>query len=255
MPTLPPTRSLVVPMRDEADRIGATLDALATSVLRRGDVELVLVDDGSTDGTAEAAEAAIAALGAVHAKVVRMGDHRGKGAAVREGLLLATGATRVFVDADLPVAPADVERCFAALESGAADVVYGTRAHPESRVLRRQPALRVVSSRLFSLWLRALGLGPRGERDTQCGLKGVIAEAVPAVVAPLATDGFAFDVELLARAELSAQRVVAVPVRWTHVAASHVLPMSEGLAAAGAAVRIRSALRRPGRERPRRQDG
>ena len=232
-------RSLIIPMRNEAGRIGATLSALAASSVCEGDLELVLVDDGSTDGTADAAEAALGAAGIAHGKVVRQGSNRGKGAAVREGMLLATGANRVFVDADLSVTPEDVERCFRTLEDGRADVVYGTRAHPDSRVVRRQPALRVASGRAFNLWVRAIGL--TAERDTQCGLKGATASAVADVVAPLTIDGFAFDVEMLVRAERAGLRTVAVPVRWAHVADSHVLPLRDGLAAARAVRRLRSA--------------
>jgi dolichyl-phosphate beta-glucosyltransferase len=234
-------RSLVIPMRNEAERIGATLDVLAASALCDGDLELLLVDDGSTDGTAEAAEAAIGAAGIEHAKVVRQGATSGKGAAVREGMQLATGANRVFVDADLSVTPDDVERCFRTLEDGRADVAYGTRAHPDSRVVRRQPALRVASGRAFNLWVRALRL--TAERDTQCGLKGVTAAAVADVVAPLTIDGFAFDVELLARAGRAGLRTVAVPVHWSHVADSHVLPLRDGLAAARAVVEIKLGRR------------
>ena len=235
-----PTRSLVIPMRNEAARIGRALDVLAASGLCDDRLELLLVDDGSTDSTAEVAETVIAGhrlLG----KVLRQGVNRGKGAAVREGLLQATGATRVFVDADLPVSPDDVERCFELLEQGEADVVYGTRAHPDSRVLRRQPLLRVASSRAFSLWLRVLGLAD--DPDTQCGLKGVTAEAAALVVAPLVTEGYAFDVELLTRAQRENLCVTPVPVQWSHVAASNVLPFRDGLAAARAAWRIRSLLR------------
>ncbi|HMG44804.1 MAG TPA: glycosyltransferase [Acidimicrobiales bacterium] len=238
MPTR--TRSLVIPMRNEASRIGRALEILVESGLCDDRLELLLVDDGSTDSTAEVAEAVIAGHGLL-GKVLRQGVNRGKGVAVREGLLQATGATRVFVDADLPVAPDDVERCFVTLEDGEADVVYGTRAHPDSRVLRRQPVLRVAASRAFSLWLRALGLAE--DPDTQCGLKGVTAEAATLVVAPLVTEGYAFDVELLTRADRARLQVTPVPVQWSHVAAGNVLPLRDGLAAARAAWRIRSLLR------------
>lgn len=232
-------------MYHEASRIGSTVDVLAASPLCAGDLELLLVDDGSTDGTPAAADAAITATG-LRAKVVCQDAHRGKGAAVREGLLLASGATRVFVDADLPVTPADVERCFAVLESGKADVVYGTRTHAASQMVRRQPALRRASGRLYNGWLRAIGL--TAEHDTQCGLKGVTAAATPSVVAPLVTEGFAFDVELLARAERAGLRIETVPVEWAHVEASHLLPLRDGLAAAGAALRIRALLRQEARD-------
>jgi hypothetical protein len=148
----------------------------------------------------------------------------------------------VFVDADLPVTPADIERCFTALEEGHADMVYGTRTHPASAVVRPQPVLRRATGRLYNRWLRAVGL--TAEHDTQCGLKGVTAAAAATVVASLVTDGFAFDVELLARAERAGLRIEPIPVAWTHVEDSHVLPLRDGLAAVNAALRIRTLLRR-----------
>lgn len=235
-------------MHDEAGRIGKTVEVLARSSLCRahGDLELLLIDDGSTDGTAAVAETAVAGAGLL-AKVIRHDVNRGKGAAVREGLLLASGATRVFVDADLPVTPADVERCFVALETGRADVVYGTRTHPASAVVRAQPALRRATGRLYNGWLRTIGL--TAEHDTQCGLKGVTAAAAATTVAPLVTEGFAFDVELLARAARAGLRIEALPVEWAHVEDSHLLPWRDGLAAVAAALRIRALLRREARAR------
>ncbi len=240
-PTIP-SRSLVIPMFDEGSRIGATIDALETSGIVGRDVEIVLVDDGSRDGTPEVAEAALAAAGFVHGRVVRLPRNRGKGAAVRAGMLAAEGRSRVFVDADLCVDAADISRCFEELEHGLADVVYGTRAHPGSELQRNQPAHRVISGRTFNLMLRLLGL--TDERDTQCGLKGFSAEAAHAVFERLATERFAFDVEVLARAGRSGLRVVPLPVQWSHVEASRVRPIRDGVDMAVAAVRIRRQLDR-----------
>jgi dolichyl-phosphate beta-glucosyltransferase len=141
-------------MFDEAARLGRTLDILEGSGLVDDRLELVLVDDGSADGTADLVEQRIAARGMVGARVVRLGRNRGKGAAVRAGVLAATGATRVFVDADLCVPVEDIRRCFTTLESGEADVVYGTRAHAHSAMAESQPGYRVVTGRAFNLLLR-----------------------------------------------------------------------------------------------------
>lgn len=235
-------RSLVIPMFDEGTRIGRSIDALAASGLTGADLELVLVDDGSTDGTAEVAESALAAAGLRAARVVRLPQNRGKGAAVRAGMLAARGRARVFVDADLSVNPDDIVRCFTELEAGRADVVYGTRAHPGSALQRSQPPHRVLSGRTFNLLLRALGL--TDEHDTQCGLKGFSADAVDRIFTPLRTERFAFDVEVLARAGRSGMRVVPLPVRWSHVDASRVRPFRDGLDMALAVVRIRRQLDR-----------
>ena len=236
-----PTRSLVIPMFDERMRIGDTIRTLAASGLADGRLEIVFVDDGSTDGTPEVAEEAIAETAMPRAKVLRLGANRGKGAAVRAGMLSASGDSRVFVDADLCVGAEDIDRCFAELEAGA-DLVYGTRAHPGSELHRSQPAHRVLSGRAFNLFLRLLEL--TDERDTQCGLKGLSASATEAVFGRLVTERFAFDVEVLARAGRSGLRVVPLPVQWSHVDASRVRPVRDGLDMAQAAVRIRRQLDR-----------
>jgi SAM-dependent methyltransferase len=158
----------------------------------------------------------------------------------------------VFVDADLCVGADDIEGCFAALERGDADVAYGTRAHPESALDRSQPGYRVLSGRVFNLLLRGLSLTE--ERDTQCGLKGFTAAATDVAVAPLVTERFAFDVEALARAERAGLAVRPVPVRWSHVEASRVRPVVDGIDMARAALRIHAQLRREARERTRRPE-
>jgi dolichyl-phosphate beta-glucosyltransferase len=235
-----PARSLVIPMYDERARIGESIRVLAESLPADDDLEILLVDDGSTDGTAEVAEAALAAARFTQARVLRLPENRGKGAAVRAGMLAARGRSRVFVDADLCVGADDIGRCFAELEAGRADVVYGTRAHPGSELHRNQPAHRVLSGRVYNVLLRSLGL--TDERDTQCGLKGFSADAATSIFERLATERFAFDVEVLARAGRSGMRVVPLPVQWSHVEASRVRPVRDGVDMARAAVRIRRQL-------------
>jgi dolichyl-phosphate beta-glucosyltransferase len=235
------SRSLVVPMFNEVGRIETTLTTLAASTLRVAGFEVVLVDDGSTDGTTSVAKHVVDTLGWPDVQFCSLPANRGKGAAVREGMLAANGATRVFVDADLSVRVDDIERCFAALEDGDADVAYGTRAHPDSAKGRTQPLLRVFTGRAFNMFLRSLGLV--ADRDTQCGLKGFRKEAAHAIFSALVTDGFAFDVEVLARASRGGYRVVTLPVTWSHVEASRVRPLRDGLDMARAAIVIRRRLR------------
>ena len=240
-----PQRSLVIPMFDERARIGASIGVLAGSGLLDDNVELVLVDDGSSDDTPAVAERAIAEAGITHARVVRLPENRGKGAAVRAGMLAARGDVRVFVDADLCVDAKDIDRCFQELEIGPSDVVYGTRAHPSSELQRSQPLHRVVSGRTFNMLLRRLGLTT--ERDTQCGLKGFRATAAEAVFEPLVTERFAFDVEALARADRLGLRITPLPVRWSHVEASRVHPLRDGIDMAVGVLRIRRQLDREAR--------
>ena len=129
-------------MFDEATRIGRSLTSLRASGLLDDRLELVLVDDGSTRRHPRGGRSGSSTSSAsIERTVVRLGDATaGKGAAVRAGMLAATGATRVFVDADLCVGADDIERCFAhAWRPASADVVYGTRAHAHS-ALDQQPA-------------------------------------------------------------------------------------------------------------------
>jgi dolichyl-phosphate beta-glucosyltransferase len=226
-------------MFEEAVRIGPSLEVLAGDAALATGLELVLVDDGSTDDTAEIAAKAAAELGIDH-RVVRLPVNRGKGAAVRAGMLAATAPTRVFVDADLSVGTDDLRRCFEVLEAGEADVAYATRAHPDSSLPRTQPVHRVLAGRTYNLLLRWLGL--TRERDTQCGMKGLTAAAAEDVFGALVTSGFGFDVEVLARAERAGWRVVPIPVTWSHVDESRVRPVRDGIRMARSAVAIRRAL-------------
>ena len=236
-----PARSLVIPMYNEIERIGATLETLVRSTLNRPELEIVLVDDGSTDGTAEAAEKVIADVGLYHATVLSFDHNRGKGAAVRHGMLQSRGSTRVYVDADLSVTVDDIEQCFALIERGDAEVVYATRAHSDSDVRHSQPPHRVASGRAFNLLLRLLGLTT--ERDTQCGLKGFSAAAATTLFSALRTDRFAFDVELLARARRDKIPTVPMPVTWSHAGGSRVRAR-DGFDVARSAIAIRRAIGR-----------
>ena len=240
-----PARSLVIPMYNEASRIGSTLSILARSPLNRPELEIVLVDDGSTDRTAEAAEKVLANVGLFHAAVLSLDRNRGKGAAVRHGMLQAQGLTRVYVDADLSVTIEDIERCFALIEEGSAEVVYATRAHSGSDMRHSQPAHRVISGRTFNLLLRMLGLTT--ELDTQCGLKGFSASTASALFGALRTEGFAFDVELLARARHDGIATEPMPVTWNHSDGSRVRPLSDGFDMARSAIAIRRAIGREDR--------
>lgn len=227
-------------MYNEIARIGPTLAKLAKSKLH--DVEIVLVDDGSTDGTASFAEATAAEVGLERVRVLRQATNRGKGAAVRRGMLEARGDHRVFVDADLSVEIEDILACFELLEDDAASFVYASRAHADSAFARGQPPHRVFVGRSFNWLVRRLGLA--SDRDTQCGLKGFHASVVPDIFGVLVTERFAFDVEVFARAERLGVSIRAVPVSWTHVEYSRVRTLRDGVDMLISAVRLRRTLRR-----------
>lgn len=212
------TLSIIVPVYNGAPGIRDSLLALCGYLERRGEGELVVVDDGSSDGTAEllADFAASQARQLVDFKRLTNPTNRGKGNAVRRGLLAARGALRVFTDADLAYPIENLPALEACLISGA-DIAIANRIHPESRYVLEPSRLEGFSKRhalgrLFNSMVR-LALLP-GVEDTQAGLKGLTREATLSIVPRLRMDRFAFDVELLYAASRLGLRVGEVPVRF-----------------------------------------
>ena len=208
--------SVVVPAYDEADRIGDTVRRLADGlggVAADGGVEIVVVDDGSRDATADVALAAGAS------QVVVQPHNRGKGAAVRAGVAAARGRTIAFTDADLAYDPAQVARVLAAVEDGW-DVAIGDRRHPDSRPLTAPSRLRAAGSRAINWLGYAVLLG--SYRDTQSGLKAFRSDVARFVFARSRIDGFAFDIEVLHLAERHELSLIEVPVEVTNSTRSTV---------------------------------
>jgi len=206
---------VVVPAYQEAGVIGATVARLRAELaapVGGGGLELVVADDGSLDATATEAEAAGAD------RVLRLA-HRGKGSAVRGGMLAATGSTVAFCDADLAYAPDQVLRVLEAIEAGA-DVAAGSRYHDDAVALVRAGRLREVTGRAFSMLTDLTVLGSR--HDTQCGLKAFSHDAARAVFSRARIDGFAFDVEVFALVNRLDLKVVDVPVQLTNSTRSSV---------------------------------
>ena len=198
--------SVVVPAFGEADRIGGTVRRLGEAledIRDAGGYEVVVVDDGSADGTADAA------LAAGSDQVVVQPRNRGKGAAVRAGVMAARGRTIAFTDADLAYAPDQVRRVLAAIEDGW-DVAIGDRRHPDSRTLAPAPPLRALGSRVINWLGYAVLLG--SFRDTQGGLKAFRSDVARFVFARTRVDGFAFDIEVLHLVERHQLSLVEVPV-------------------------------------------
>jgi putative flippase GtrA len=208
--------SVIVPAYDEADRIGDTVRRLADGLAGAaadGGVEIVVVDDGSHDATADAALAAGAS------QVVVQPRNRGKGAAVRAGVAAARGRTLVFTDADLAYDPAQVLRVLAPVEDGW-DVVIGDRRHPDSRPLTAPSRLRAGGSRAINWLGYAVLLG--SYRDTQSGLKAFRSDVARFLFARSRVDGFAFDIEVLHLVERHQLSLTVVPVDVTNSARSTV---------------------------------
>lgn len=230
------TLSVVVPAYDEAARLPATLRAIRGFVEGAGGLlpaEIVVVDDGSSDGTAALAAEAAHSAGMVEIRVVRLERNRGKGAAVRAGLAAARGASVLVCDADLATPIEELT----ALATAGVDVAVGSRALRRELISVRQPLRRDYLGRCFNLFLRALGLTRL--RDTQCGFKLLNGQLARTLAPRLRLERFAFDVELLARAVRAGASVAEVPVRWHHVEGSRVRPLRDGLRMGMDALRLR----------------
>jgi dolichyl-phosphate beta-glucosyltransferase len=199
--------SVVVPALDEADRIAATIEAIRTaltSVDDDGGIEVIVVDDGSVDDTAEVALAAGAD------QVVVLPENRGKGAAIRAGMAVARGRVVAFTDADLAYSPDQILRVLAEVEDGW-DVAVGSRRHPEATKVEGPGVLRDLGSRAINLLAMAVLLSH--PHDTQCGLKAFRSDVAKTIFALSRVDRFAFDIEILHLVERHRLSLTEVPVR------------------------------------------
>jgi dolichyl-phosphate beta-glucosyltransferase len=227
--------SVVIPAYNEAARLPATLRTVAEYLTRRcRRFEIIVVDDGSTDETATLAETA-------GARVLRQPTNTGKGAAVRAGMLAATGDVVLFSDADLSTPIEELEPALHLLGQGW-DVVIGSRALPDSNVQVHQNILRESLGKAFNVFVRTLAGLPF--RDTQCGFKCFTRTAAQQVFARCAVNGFAFDVEALLVAQRLGCRVTDMPVRWVNSPASRVRMLVHPWQMLGELLRIRWRYRR-----------
>lgn len=219
--------SVIVPAKDEAGRIAETVRRLR-SELDDLEPEVVVVDDGSSDGTAEAAVGA-------GATVLRHDENRGKGAAVRTGVQAARGRTIAFLDADLAYAPAQLRPLVASIEDGW-DVAVGDRFHPDS-VVEGRTRLRFLAGRMFNALTATVLLGQY--RDTQCGCKAFRADVARSLFGRTKLDRFAFDVEVFHLIERDRFSLVALPVTLHELGGSSVRVVRASLEMMRDLIRVR----------------
>ena len=228
--------SVVVPAYNEAERLPATLDALLDHYARREIAsELIVVDDGSTDGTCDRVTSRGATT--VPLSCVRLPRNRGKGRAVVEGVARCRGAVVAFLDADLPYTLANLDHAVEMVRSGAADVALGARDLKDSTYDPSYPIMRQVAGRTYAAFVRlTLGL-PFG--DTQCGLKSFSAAAAHRLFPLLTIDGYGFDVELVYLACTRGYRIARFPVTLSHRHESRVRLLRDSLRMFGDLWRVR----------------
>lgn len=212
-----PLLSIVIPAYNEETRLPATLDSILKYLGGTGpaDTEIIVVDDGSRDGTVE-----VVARYAPHVRLLKNPGNRGKGYAIRNGMLNATGDWVLFTDADLSAPIEEVPKLMNTARDQNAAIAIGSRALDRSLVAVRQPAFREWSGRVFNLVMRIVTGLPF--TDTQCGFKLYRADAAKALFSRQKLDGFSFDVEALVIAKALGFKTVEVPVRWSNVEGTKV---------------------------------
>ncbi len=240
-PVAEPRWSVVIPAFNEARRLPRYLQEVVAYFEGRGEAyEVLVVDDGSTDGTAAAAAAVARRHPAV--RVLRSERNEGKGAAVRRGMLAARGRWRLFADADGATPIAEVKRLEPALAAGA-DLAIGSRGLSDPAVAVGARLHRVLAGRVFNRLVAWLGL--RGIADSQCGFKAFTAGASEALFTRLRTTGFAFDVEVLLLARVAGYRIAEVPVNWIDQPGSKSSVLRDGPRMLWEVARARTRVGRP----------
>jgi dolichyl-phosphate beta-glucosyltransferase len=231
--------SLVVPAYNEERRLPATLARIGEYLRESGEAgwEIVVVDDGSSDRTADAARNAAPGVGAP-VEVVVLPENRGKGAAVREGVRRTRGERVLVSDADLSTPIEEWRR----LAEADAPIAIGSRAVDEATVRRRQAGYRRMLGKIFNRIVRALSVP--GIRDTQCGFKLFDGEVARALFADATIDRFAWDVEILALARARGIRIAEVPVLWFNSPESKVSVVRDLIPTVRDLLRIRARMRR-----------
>ena len=239
LPTVGSTISLIVPAYNEAANLRETLPSLRAEFGDDPNIEVLIVDDGSTDETSDVVLEQIE--GWPSARLVRLPWNQGKGAAIKAGVALADGSRLIFMDADLSADIADVPRLAAALDH--ADVAIGSRQIAGSRVIYNQHrSYRKIQSKLFNGV--ACVMVDIIASDTQCGFKAFRADAGKLLFHLSEAKGFAFDVELLALAQLLELRVTEVPIDWVESVGTTVKPIRDPVRMMRDLVRTRRRCRK-----------
>jgi len=210
--------SIVIPAYNEEERIGQTLRRIREYLARQDyAAEIIVVDDGSRDRTAETAADAL--RGMKNGRIIKRSKNIGKGCSVREGVLQSQGELILFTDADLSTPIKELDRFVHWIREGF-DVIIGSRAYPESDIQVRQKYFRELMGKTFNAFVRLLLV--KGIPDTQCGFKLFRGDVARRIFPLVKTKGFSFDVEVLYLCRLSEYKIKQVPVCWRNCPPSRV---------------------------------
>lgn len=219
-----PTLSLVIPAYNEQARLPYTLSEIERYVCDvQLNCEVIVVDNGSRDATSVVVQQAASRFPRL--RLMRT-DRRGKGVAVRTGVLGAQGKVVLFADADLSWAVEDLSRFCAMVEEGPAPIVIGSREGFGARRIG-EPIYRHLMGRVFNRVVQALAVP--GIEDSQCGFKAFNRTAAQAIFSRQRIDGWGFDVEVLHLARRLGYEIAVVPLRWEHKESSRVVPVRDAL--------------------------
>jgi dolichyl-phosphate beta-glucosyltransferase len=207
--------SIVIPVFEESKKVGADIRA-AARFLKNNHLagEIIIVDDGSKDNTAEAAKNVEISL-EIPLKVIRSEHHRGKGHAVRRGIKETSGEYVMFADCGCCVPYENVLDGLKLLQNGTCDIAHASRKLPKSKIHKHQPRHRRIWSAIFR-WVMIYGMKMPSEiTDSQCGFKIYNGNVARNLYGRCITDGFMFDIEIILRAQKQGYRTKEFPVEWT----------------------------------------
>ena len=235
--------SIVIPAYNEAVRLGKTLETVVDYMRQNfPQGEVIVVDDGSRDDTAELARRTLASNRSLRTSVISYKSNLGKGRAVRLGLLAARGEVALFSDADLSTPITEAPKLFDPILKNEADLTFGSRALDRSLIGVHQSWRREQGGRVFNLAVRLATGMPFW--DTQCGFKAFKMSVCRPLIEAATIDRFGFDVELLYVAYRAGLRLREVPVRWDHNEGSKLSLFSDSFKALSEVALIRQQARR-----------
>jgi glycosyltransferase involved in cell wall biosynthesis len=210
-----PTLSIIIPAYEEQGRLGDSVGKILAYIKKENlNAELIIVDDGSKDKTGERAKIAFEEFPEIPTKFIRYGENRGKGFAVKTGLLAAQGDIALFSDADLSTPIEELPKLVAPVQNGEFDITFGSRALDRSLIGVHQPWRREQGGKVFNFIVRTLTGLPFW--DTQCGFKAFNMQKFRPLLDVMQIERFGFDVEFLYVANLHNLKLKEIPVRWDH---------------------------------------
>ncbi len=207
--------SIVIPVFEESKKIGVDINAASLFLINNSLTgELIIVDDGSRDNTAEVAKNTKIPPG-IKLNVIHYKENAGKGYAVRTGVKSSSGDIVMFIDSGYCVPYENVLRGLKLLQDGTCDIAHGSRYLPDSRIIKPHKWSRKVSSYLFRKLLTLFMKIPAGLNDTQCGLKMYKGDIGRSLYSKCITNGFMLDIEVILRAKQTGFRIREFPIDWT----------------------------------------